>query len=103
MVENKDESSSDTILTTIDAAKPILAKISFGSMMGYCSGYAMKKIGRVAAVVLGCGFIAVQTCVSYGYLDVDWEKVRNDAVKRVDTVSFIFCSPFSRFRLAQIA
>mmetsp|Transcript_7172 Transcript_7172/g.8215 ORF Transcript_7172/g.8215 Transcript_7172/m.8215 type:complete len:103 (-) Transcript_7172:2473-2781(-) len=92
MVENKDidksSSSSDPMSTAIDLAKPLIAKISFGSIMGYCSGFALKKVGKAAAVVLGCGFIAVQTCVSYGYLEVDWEKVKDDAVKKVDTVSF---------------
>ena len=94
MVENKEieesSSSSDPMATAIEKAKPIIAKISFGSIMGYCSGYALKKIGKVAAVILGCGFIAVQTCVSYGYLEVDWNKVKDDAVKKVDTVSVFF-------------
>jgi len=89
MVENKEidksSSSSDPMSTAIDLAKPLIAKISFGSIMGYCSGFALKKVGKAAAVVLGCGFIAVQTCVSYGYLEVDWEKVKDDAVKKVDT------------------
>merc|ERR1711935_488510 len=76
---------SDPTSSAIDLAKPVLAKMSFGSIMGFCSGYAMKKVGKAAAVVLGCGFVAVQTCVSYGYLNVDWKKVKDDAVKKVDT------------------
>ena len=98
MVENKEldesSSSSDPMATALEAAKPIIAKISFGSIMGYCSGYALKKIGKAAAVILGCGFIAVQTCVSYGYLEVDWNKVKDDAVKKVDTVSFFLLFVF---------
>lgn len=80
-----DDSSPDPTLKAIDLLKPILAKISFGTIMGYCSGYTFKKVGKVAAVVLGAGFVTIQTCVSYGYLDVDWDKVKDDAVKRVDT------------------
>ena len=101
MVENKEldesSSSSDPMATALEAAKPIIAKISFGSIMGYCSGYALKKIGKAAAVILGCGFIAVQTCVSYGYLEVDWNKVKDDAVKKVDTVSFFLLFVFFFF------
>jgi uncharacterized membrane protein (Fun14 family) len=77
--------STDPMTIAIDKAKPIIAKISFGSIMGFCSGYALKQAGRVAAVVLGAGFIAVQTCVSYGYIHVNWDKVKDDAIKKVDT------------------
>jgi len=85
MVENKEieKASSDPMAMAIDKAKPIIAKISFGTIMGYCSGYALKKAGKLAAIVLGAGFITVQTCVSYGYLEVDWNKVKDDAVKKV--------------------
>jgi len=74
----------DIVLSTIDRAKPILAKISFGSIMGFCSGYSVKKAAEVAAVIAGAAFIAVQTCVSYGYIDVNWEKIKQDAINRVD-------------------
>lgn len=76
---------SDSVTIAIDNAKPIIAKISFGSVVGFFSGYALKQVGKVAAVVLGAGFIAVQTCVSYGYIRIDWGKVKDDAIKTVDT------------------
>ena len=89
MPENKDveKTSSDAMAVAIDKAKPIIAKLSFGSVVGYCSGYTIKQIGKMAAVVLGAGFIAVPTCVSMGYIQVDWGKVKGDAIKQVDTVS----------------
>jgi uncharacterized membrane protein (Fun14 family) len=89
MPENKEveKASSDPMAIAIDKAKPIIAKISFGSIIGYCSGYTLKQVGKVAAIILGAGFIAVQTCVSYGYIQVDWNKVKDDALKKVDTVS----------------
>ena len=89
MPENKEieKASSDPVAIAIDKAKPIIAKVSFGSVIGFCSGYTIKQVGKVAAIVLGAGFIAVQTCVSYGYIQVDWGKVKGDAIKKVDTVS----------------
>ena len=80
-------SSSDPMTVAIEAAKPILAKASFGSVVGFCSGYAVKQAGKLAAVVIGTGFIAVQTAASLGYIDVNWTKVKDDAIKSVDTVS----------------
>jgi len=87
MPENKevDNKSSDPMAVAIEKAKPIIAKASFGSVVGYCSGYTIKQLGKMAAVVLGAGFILVQTCASYGYIQVDWVKVKGDAIKKVDT------------------
>jgi len=80
-----EKASSDAMTIAIDKAKPIIAKVSFGSLMGFCSGYALKQVGKIAAVVLGAGFIAVQTAVSYGYIQVNWDRVKGDAIKKVDT------------------
>ena len=90
MADNKEIEEvppEDPMASAIDRAKPILAKVSFGSIVGYCSGVALKKAGKLAAVVLGAGFVALQTCASYGYLTIDWDKVKGDAIKKVDTVS----------------
>lgn len=80
MTENK-----DTMEMAIEKAKPLLANLSFGAFMGYCSGVAMKKTGKALAYVIGVGFISLQVAVSLGYIQIDWEKVRVDIVKKVDT------------------
>lgn len=83
--KKSEKTSSDAMAIAFDKAQPIVAKISFGSLMGFCSGYALKQVGKVAAVVLGAGFIAVQAAVSYGYIQVNWDRVKGDAIKKVDT------------------
>jgi uncharacterized membrane protein (Fun14 family) len=55
--------------------------------MGYCSAMAMKKIGKAAAFVVGVGFFGVQVAAHLKYIDVDWNKVKDDALKPFDTVS----------------
>lgn len=79
MVENK-----DPMEVAIEKMKPILAQLSFGSVMGYCSGMALKKVGKAVAFVVGIGFAGLQTAVHMGYIDVDWSKVKNDALKPLD-------------------
>lgn len=74
----------DLVERAIDHCKPIIANLSFGGVMGYCSGAAMKKIGQTVAVIVGVGFILLQTAVSAGYITVDWGKVRDSAVKKMD-------------------
>ena len=81
----------DPVEQTIEKLKPLLSELSFGSVVGYCSGYAMKKVGKAMAFVIGVGFIGVQTVVHFGYIDVNWTKVRDDAIKPLDTVRcFLF-------------
>jgi uncharacterized membrane protein (Fun14 family) len=75
----------DLVEQAIEKAKPILQNLGFGAVMGYCSGMAMKKVGKMLAVTIGVGFIALQTVVSLGYIKVDWDKVKVHFVKSVDT------------------
>uniref|UniRef100_A0A7S2R2Q5 EF-hand domain-containing protein n=1 Tax=Eucampia antarctica TaxID=49252 RepID=A0A7S2R2Q5_9STRA len=78
-------SQDDVVGQTLDRAKPILSKLTFGSIIGYCSGVAAQKVGRAVAVLAGLSFIAIQSAVYSGYVDVDWKKIQDDAVKSVDT------------------
>jgi len=77
--------AKDSVEIAIEKAKPILAKLSFGAVMGYCSGVALKKVGKILAVIVGIGFIGLQTASSIGYIAVDWTTIVDDAKKKADT------------------
>jgi uncharacterized membrane protein (Fun14 family) len=77
----------DIVEEAIEKAKPVLANLSFGAVMGYCSGVALQKVGKALALLVGIGFVGLQTAASFGYIVIDWEKVRIDVVKSVDTTS----------------
>eukprot|EP00979_Chaetoceros_neogracilis_P018348 scaffold10575_cov275-Chaetoceros_neogracile.AAC.2 len=79
----KDE--NDPVNQMLDKMRPYAAKLTFGSIVGYCSGAAAKKIGRALAVLCGLGFIAIQSASYSGYVAVDWQKVQDDAVAKIDT------------------
>jgi uncharacterized membrane protein (Fun14 family) len=55
----------------------IPANLSYGFVAGYASGYALKKIGRVAAIVLGTAFLGMQTLAASGYVTVDHDKIQH--------------------------
>ena len=59
-------------------------QLSYGFMSGFCSGYALKKAGKVAAMVLGGGFMALQTLAYSGYVEVDHGKLKKDIVGMMD-------------------
>ena len=63
----------DPVEVSIEKLQPILSKITFGSVMGYCSGVAMKQVGKFVAVVIGGLFIGLQSASHAGYIDVDWK------------------------------
>ena len=80
------EEKQDPVERALEVAKPVLAQIGFGTVMGYCSGTAMKKIGKMVAFTVGCLFIGVQAAVSTGYISVDWAKIKDSSLKRLDKV-----------------
>ena len=63
-----------------------LNQLGFGGVMGLCSGMAFRRVGRAFGVVVGLGFMGAQAAQSTGYLDIDWNKVKDDAIKPLDTV-----------------
>mmetsp|Transcript_19208 Transcript_19208/g.21967 ORF Transcript_19208/g.21967 Transcript_19208/m.21967 type:complete len:199 (-) Transcript_19208:162-758(-) len=62
------------IQSAIDSGIP--TQISYGFVMGYCSGLALKKVGKAVAVVVGGGFIVLQGLQHAGYVHVDHTKFK---------------------------
>ncbi|WP_457637767.1 FUN14 domain-containing protein [Oceanithermus sp.] len=55
---------------------PYLGQITFGGLAGFFAGYALKKIGKLAALVLGLFFIGLQLLAYYGYVQIDWTRIQ---------------------------
>ena len=56
-----------------------LAPLGFGGIAGAVVGYTAKKLTKVAAIILGVLFIAVQLLVYVGFIEVHWERVQSTA------------------------
>ena len=50
---------------------------------------AFRRVGKAVGVVVGLGFIGAQFAASSGYVQIDWEKVKDDAIKPLDAVSYL--------------
>ncbi len=60
-------------------------QLTFGGVAGFCSGYAVKKVGRVAALVGGLAFIGVQLARYQGFSpEPNWEAVNSGFVRALD-------------------
>ncbi|HEX2865152.1 MAG TPA: FUN14 domain-containing protein [Deinococcales bacterium] len=58
---------------------PMAGQLGFGALAGFCSGYALKRIGRAVAFTLGLIFILLQVLASLGYIHVDWLRIQSAA------------------------
>ncbi|GKZ01220.1 hypothetical protein MPSEU_001073300 [Mayamaea pseudoterrestris] len=74
----------DVINQAIDKAKPLMAKLTFGSFVGYCSGMATQRIARATALLIGVTFIGIQIAASAGILTMDWNKLQLHCTKLMD-------------------
>ena len=66
----------------IDSGVP--TQISYGFICGYSSGFALKKIGKVASVILGLGFVTLQSLSYAGYIEVDHGKLKKEVENVLD-------------------
>lgn len=62
----------------------LLGQLGFGFLTGFCSGYSLKKVSKVSAVVLGFFFISIQTLSYNGYLKVNMDKLQKDVDGALD-------------------
>ncbi len=57
---------------------PYLGQVTFGGLAGYAVGYALKKLGRLLALLLGVFFIGLQFLAQAGYIEVDWTRIQKE-------------------------
>ena len=52
-----------------------VSQLGVGGLAGFAVGYALKKAGKVLAVLLGLLFVALQLLASQGFLTVHWHEL----------------------------
>ncbi|MBF0545150.1 MAG: FUN14 domain-containing protein [Candidatus Riflebacteria bacterium] len=58
--------------------KFLITNLGFGGIAGWCVGFTLKKFAKMAALLLGVVFIAIQVLSNYQYLQIDWQKVQKN-------------------------
>lgn len=61
----------------LETFAPYLQQLSFGVIAGFAVGYALKKVGKVVAIIVGLLFVALQILAYYGFVTVNWVEVQN--------------------------
>ena len=60
-----------------DDVKFILMTLGGGGLAGWAVGFTLKKVAKLAALVLGVGFISIQYLAYNSYITIDWERIKN--------------------------
>lgn len=65
-------------------------QIGYGFLMGYSSGYCVKRASKLVAFTVGAAFIFVQTLAYNGYVQVNHEKLEKEVtVRQIYYTTFI--------------
>ena len=78
------DDKSDAVQAFLRQYGPHLGQMGFGGCLGFCSGMAFKKLGKEVAVIIGLGFATLQSLSYLGYVDIDYNKLKKDAIKSLD-------------------
>ncbi|CAI5732448.1 unnamed protein product [Hyaloperonospora brassicae] len=80
----KRKKADDSVDKKIDAVLGNCGELTLAGSLGFCSGYALKLVGKAAALAVGLVFIVGQVAAYNGYIDIKWGKLQKDAIDRVD-------------------
>lgn len=67
---------SGASLSILDALRPLLPDLSVGGLLGFATGLALKKIGRLALTALGLLFITLQVLAYFDLISVNWPRLQ---------------------------
>ncbi len=54
---------------------PLLSQMGFGGVVGFVVGFTLKKVSKLAAILLGLVFILLQVLAYYGIVTIQWEPI----------------------------
>ncbi|EKX45498.1 hypothetical protein GUITHDRAFT_163302 [Guillardia theta CCMP2712] len=76
--KGKNESEKAIAEQFMDQLSPIMSQLTIGTTMGFASGYALRTIGKMAAVLVGCSFMLLQGAAYKGWVHINWNAATKD-------------------------
>ncbi|KAI9342117.1 FUN14 family-domain-containing protein [Pilaira anomala] len=59
-------------------------ELTFGTFLGICTGFLVKKVGKIFAAFVGTGFVFLQYLSQQGYVTVHWDRLEGGYNKALD-------------------
>jgi len=81
----EDEELSNAEALLLSGPSMVVARLGFGGVLGFCSGYAIKQASKALAVVVGSAVVLLQSLQYFGYIEVKWQKIQADTMKALST------------------
>ena len=79
----------------VEVLTPLLTQLGVGGIAGLCVGYALMKIGRLVALILGIAFLGLQALAYKGIININYtalEEWVNEVFWQVGIAEGIFTS-----------
>jgi uncharacterized membrane protein (Fun14 family) len=65
------------VILSLDAVAPTLFTIGSGGLIGFLAGFAMKRIFKILAVIVGLFFAALMYFQSQNLISVNWDRIQS--------------------------
>ncbi|OBZ87840.1 FUN14 domain-containing protein 1 [Choanephora cucurbitarum] len=59
-------------------------ELTFGTFLGLCTGFLVKKVGKIFAGCVGLGFVFLQYLSHEGYVTVHWDRLQGRYTNSLD-------------------
>ncbi|MEW6709959.1 MAG: FUN14 domain-containing protein [Candidatus Riflebacteria bacterium] len=90
LVEVASEAVNASGSAALDAIPPevkfAMVTLGSGGIAGWAVGFTLKKVAKLAALVVGVAFISIQYRAYKQYITIDWDKIRqsvpNESIER---------------------
>lgn len=60
----------------VEILTPLLTQLGVGGVAGLCSGYALKKMGKIVAFIIGLAFIGLQALAYRGIININYDALQ---------------------------
>ncbi|CEP12720.1 hypothetical protein [Parasitella parasitica] len=59
-------------------------ELTFGTFLGICTGFLVKKVGKIFAAFVGTGFVFLQYLSQQGYVTIHWDRLEGRYTSTLD-------------------
>ncbi len=77
----------------VEVLTPLLTQLGVGGVAGLCVGFALKKIGKLVAVLLGIAFLGLELLAWKGIISINYDALTawaNEIFAQVGVLEGIF-------------
>jgi len=75
------------VLLSLESVAPTLFTIGSGGLIGFLAGFALKRIFKILAVIVGLFFAALMYFQSQNLISVNWDKIQSMSQGLVSTLA----------------